>query len=87
MDREVSEPHVRDADYPSTGSLGLRPKSALSHEHAGTIPRVGTMLYDKTAKWERFSVENLAAGCIIFGHYPGLVTGEGFHDIRVRCGA
>jgi len=34
-------------------------------KRARTIPRMDALPYDKTAKSERFSVENLEAGCII----------------------
>jgi hypothetical protein len=35
----------------------------------GAIPRMDAMPYDKTAKSERFSVENLEAGCIILARH------------------
>jgi len=40
-------------------------KSAPLQARARTIPRMDALPYDKTAKSERFSVENLEAGCII----------------------
>jgi hypothetical protein len=40
-------------------------KAALLQERPGTIRRMDAKPYDKTTKRERFSVENLEAGCII----------------------
>ena len=44
-------------------------QSAPLQERAGTIRGMDPMPYDKTAKSERFSVENLQAGCIIPAHH------------------
>jgi len=37
----------------------------VSGRQIRTVARMGPMAYDKTARSERFSIENLEAGCII----------------------
>ena len=62
---DISDADARLADYPSTSPLVSGRKSAPLQARARTIPRMDALPYDKTAKSERFSVENLEAGCII----------------------
>jgi len=43
------------------------------------------MPYEKTAKSERFSVENLEAGCIILARHNN-AENAGFHDTCIAVG-
>ena len=62
---EFLNPDISDADARLAGAL-------LHHADIGSpdphCARMDAMAYDKTAKLERFSIENLEAGCIILTH-------------------
>ena len=64
--RYRGEAGTTDQNQPNVTDLTTMAELTL---RAGTISRMDAMPYDKTAKSERFSVENLQAGCIIPAHH------------------
>jgi hypothetical protein len=56
----------------------------VSGRQIRTVARMGPMAYDKTAQSERFSIENLEAGCIILTR--PLRVNMSFHATYTRSG-